>query len=78
MKLRISLVLPTLFLVYSQVLFSKDANWLSQEIYSGSHVNSATAHDYSGDGKMEISEKERRPVGIPNGSIIFGKSANGI
>ena len=54
MKLRISLVLSSLFLVYSQVLFSKDANWPSQQIYSGSHVNSATAHDYSGDGKQEI------------------------
>ena len=54
MKLRILLVLSSLFLVYSHVLFSKDANWLSQEIYSGSHVNSATAHDYSGDGKQEI------------------------
>jgi hypothetical protein len=30
---------------------AKDADWPSQEIYSGSHVNSATAHDYTGDGK---------------------------
>ena len=54
MKLRISLVLSSLFLVYSQVLFSKDSPWPSQQIYSGSHVNSATAHDYTGDGKQEI------------------------
>ena len=33
---------------------AKDADWPSQEIYSGSHVNSATAHDYNGDGKQEI------------------------
>ncbi len=34
--------------------FGKDAGWSSQEIYSGSHVNSATAHDYDGDEKQEI------------------------
>ena len=54
MKLRISLVLTSLFLASSDFLFSKDSNWPSQQIYSGSHVNSATAHDYSGDGKQEI------------------------
>ena len=54
MKLRIFLVLSLLFIVYSHFLFSKDANWPSQEIYSGSHVNSVTADDYNGDGKQEI------------------------
>ena len=34
--------------------WAKDAGWPSQEIYSGSHVNSATAHDYDGDEKQEI------------------------
>ena len=29
-------------------------SWNAQEIYSGSHVNSVTAHDYDGDGKQEI------------------------
>ena len=33
---------------------AKEADWPSQEIYSGSHVNSAIAHDYDGDGKQEI------------------------
>ena len=32
----------------------KEAGWNAQEIYSGSHVNSATAHDYDGDAKQEI------------------------
>ena len=42
--------------LFSLVSFAtaKDANWPSQEIYSGSHVNSASAHDYTGDGKKEI------------------------
>ncbi len=32
----------------------EEAGWNAQEIYSGSHVNSVTAHDYDGDGKQEI------------------------
>jgi hypothetical protein len=35
-------------------LFAKDANWARHEIFSGSHVNSATAHDYDKDGDQEI------------------------
>jgi hypothetical protein len=41
---------------------AKEADWPSQEIYSGSHVNSAIAHDYNGDGKQEILFLCRREV----------------
>ena len=33
---------------------ANEGGWSSQEIYSGSHVNSATAHDFNGDGTKEI------------------------
>ncbi len=33
---------------------AKGANWARHEIFSGSHVNSATAHDYDKDGDQEI------------------------
>ena len=49
-------VLPFItFLFFSAAFASaKDAGWQIQEIYSCSHVNSATAHDYNGDGKQEV------------------------
>ena len=48
-----------LFVLSSQALLfftlvAKDANWPRHEIFSGSHVNSATAHDYDKDGDQEI------------------------
>ena len=48
-----------LFVLSSQVLLfltlvGKEANWPRHEIFSGSHVNSATAHDYDKDGDQEI------------------------
>jgi hypothetical protein len=48
-----------LFVFSSQVLLfsaliAKEANWPRHEIFSGSHVNSATAHDYDKDGDQEI------------------------
>jgi len=33
---------------------AKDTDWPRHEIFSGSHVNSATAHDYDKDGDQEI------------------------
>ena len=43
-----------LFLGLGSDALAEDANWSRHQIYSGSHVNSATAHDYDGDGDQEI------------------------
>ena len=48
-----------LFVLSSQALLfftlvGQEANWPRHEIFSGSHVNSATAHDYDKDGDQEI------------------------
>ena len=53
------MMLKHLFALSAQVLLfftlvAKDANWPRHEIFSGSHVNSATAHDYDKDGDQEI------------------------
>ena len=48
-----SSLLPVGFFL-SFALIAKEANWPRHEIFSGSHVNSATAHDYDKDGDQEI------------------------
>ena len=53
MTLRLLFVLSAKVLLFS-TLFAKEANWPRHEIFSGSHVNSATAHDYDKDGDQEI------------------------
>jgi hypothetical protein len=54
MTFRLFLVLSTGLLVLFSLLVAKEANWPRHEIFSGSHVNSATAHDYDNDGDQEI------------------------
>jgi hypothetical protein len=41
-------------LLISTITVAKDANWPRHEIFSGAHVNSATAADYDNDGDQEI------------------------
>jgi hypothetical protein len=53
MPFRLLFVLSAKALLFS-TLIAKDANWPRHEIFSGSHVNSATAHDYDKDGDQEI------------------------
>ena len=45
MTFRLLFVLSAKALLFS-ALIAKEANWARHEIFSGSHVNSATAHDY--------------------------------
>ena len=54
MTFRLFLVLSAGLLALFPLLVAKDANWARHEIFSGSHVNSATAHDYDKDGNQEI------------------------
>ena len=54
MTFRLFLVLSAGLLALFPLLVAKDANWVRHEIFSGSHVNSATAHDYDKDGDQEI------------------------
>ena len=54
MTFRLFLVLSAGLLALFPLLVAKDANWPRHEIFSGSHVNSATAHDYDKDGDQEI------------------------
>ena len=53
MTFRLLFVLSAKVLLFS-TLIAKEANWPRHEIFSGSHVNSATAHDYDKDGDQEI------------------------
>ena len=53
MTFRLLFILSAKVLLFS-TLFAKEANWPRHEIFSGSHVNSATAHDYDKDGDQEI------------------------
>jgi hypothetical protein len=54
MTFRLFLVLSAGLLGLFSLLVAKEANWPRHEIFSGSHVNSATAHDYDNDGDQEI------------------------
>ena len=54
MTFRLLFVLSVGIISLVPALFAKDANWARHEIFSGSHVNSATAHDYDKDGDQEI------------------------
>ena len=53
MPFRLLFVLSAKVLLFF-TLVAKEANWSRHEIFSGSHVNSATAHDYDKDGDQEI------------------------
>ena len=53
MTFRLLFVLSLQALLFLK-LVAKDTDWPRHEIFSGSHVNSATAHDYDKDGDQEI------------------------